>query len=200
VSADPRTRPAIGALRRQRAEQTARTEDRPDGPSVAPTLTPASEAPAAPVATSLEDAAVGRPPDRDTLVEAWGDLLLRSLPARAKALYSSGRFTSVEGSSAVFALPGVGYLRRCEEVRPLVEQALTTHFGTPLSLRLVVDEPGEAEGHPSAPAGARSAGADPADLGDDDFDPEDPGEPIEVESLVRSRLLEAFPGAEEVTS
>jgi len=81
-----------------------------------------------------------------------------------------------------------------------VEQALTTHFGTPLSLQLVVDEPGETEGRPSASAGARSAGADPADLGDDDFDPEDPGEPIEVESLVHSRLLEAFPGAEEVTS
>ena len=200
VSTDPRTRPAIGALRRQRAEQTARTEDRPDRPSVAPTPTPASEVPSAPVATSVDDAAVGVPPDRDTLVEAWGDLLLRSLPARAKALYSSGRFTSVEGSTAVFALPGVGYLRRCEEVRPLVEQALTTHFGTPLSLQLVVDEPGETEGRPSASAGARSAGADPADLGDDDFDPEDPGEPIEVESLVHSRLLEAFPGAEEVTS
>jgi hypothetical protein len=152
------------------------------------------------VATSVEDAAGGRAPDRDTLVEAWGDRIFGSLPARAKALYGSGRFISVEGSTAVFALPGQGYLRRCEEVRPLVEQALTSHFGTPLSLRLVVDEPGEAERHESAPAGARSAGVDPADLGDDDFDPEDPGEPIEVESLVHSRLLEAFPGAEEVTS
>jgi hypothetical protein len=39
---------------------------------------------------------------------------------------------------------------------------------------------------------------DPTDLGDDDFDPEDPGEPHVVESLVHSRILEAFPGAEEV--
>lgn len=196
VSEDPLTRPAIGAVRRQRAEQTARTEARPVAPAPAPA--PATEAPRAAVTAAIEDTVGGHPPDRDTLVETWGDQLFRSLPARAKALYSSGRFTSVEGSTAVFALPGVGYLRRCEEVRPLVEQALTTHFGTPLSLRLVVDEPGEVEGHASASRRTHAAGADPADLGDDDFDPEDPGEPIEVESLVHSRLLEAFPGAEEV--
>jgi DNA polymerase-3 subunit gamma/tau len=198
VPEDPGTRPGIGALRRQRAEQTARTQARPVLPTE--TSAPASEAPAAAVAAPVETTVGGRAPDRDTLVEAWGDQLLRLLPARAKALYSSGRFTSVEGSTAVFALPGVGYLRRCEEVRPLVEQALTTHFGAPLSLRLVVDEPGEAERHASTSPGAQATAADPADLGDDDFDPEDPGEPIEVESLVHSRLLEAFPGAEEVPS
>jgi hypothetical protein len=138
-------------------------------------------------------------PDRDTLVEVWGDHLYRSLPARAKALYSSGRFTSVDGSVAVFALPNVGYLRRCDEVRPLVEQALTKHFGARMSLRLVVDEPGEASLFATQNvAGNEDADSDPAGLGDDDFDPEDPGEPLEVESLARSRLLEAFPGAEEV--
>ena len=197
VSPDPHTRPAIGAVRRQRAEQTARSEGA--GPPPAQAAAPPDVAPRPPDVAPSEDTPSGPLPDRDTLVEAWGDHLLRSLPARAKALYSSGRFTSIEGSIAVFALPNSGYLRRCEEVRPLVELALTTHFGTPLSLRLVVDEPGGSApftGEASAGAEARGQGA--TDLGDDDFDPEDPGEPLEVESLVHSRLLEAFPGAEEV--
>ena len=117
------------------------------------------------------------------------------MPARAKTLYSSGRFVSVEGSTAVFAVPSSGYLRRGEEVRPLVEDALSTHYGVRLSLRLTVDED---EQSPRDDAGRPPE--DPTDLGDDDFDPEDPGEPLQVESLVHSRLLEAFPGAEEVTS
>jgi hypothetical protein len=139
-------------------------------------------------------------PDRDTLVEAWGDRLLRSLPARAKALYSSGRFTAVDGSTAVFAVPGAGYLRRCEEVRPLVEQALSTHFGARVALRLVVDETGDGPVSVAEPTSGRQPEPDPSDLGDDDFDRDDPGEPLEVESLAHSRLLEAFPGAEEVPS
>ena len=80
-----------------------------------------------------------------------------------------------------------------------MEQALTAHFGVQLSLRLVVDDPGEAS-RPAAraPRGPGPRDGDPADLGDDDFDREDPGEPLEIESLAHSRLLEAFPGAEEV--
>jgi DNA polymerase-3 subunit gamma/tau len=190
--ADPRSRPAIGALRRQRAEQNARAAE-PGAPTRdAPPPPPVSAPPTA--ATTPAQASTAAVPDRDTLVEAWGDHLLRALPARAKALYSSGRFSAVEGATAVFALPNTGYLRRCEEVRPLVEEALGAHFGTRLTLRLIVDEPGT-----SGPdAGVAASEPDPTDLGDDDFDPEDPGEPHVVESLVHSRILEAFPGAEEV--
>ncbi|HXR54920.1 MAG TPA: hypothetical protein VN793_07715, partial [Acidimicrobiales bacterium] len=199
VTPDPHTRPAIGAVRRQRAEQTARSEGAgaPPAQAAAPPDVPPRPPDGAPRPPDV--APSGPLPDRDTLVEAWGDHLLRSLPARAKALYSSGRFTSVEGSIAVFALPNSGYLRRCEEVRPLVELALTTHFGVGLSLRLVVDEPGgSAPFTGEASAGAEARDREATDLGDDDFDPEDPGEPLEVESLVHSRLLEAFPGAKEV--
>jgi DNA polymerase-3 subunit gamma/tau len=194
VSDDPHTRPAIGALRRQRAEQTARTDEQGPAPEAAP---PAAleQPPAAPI-----ESTTGSMPDRDTLVEAWGDRLLRSLPARAKALYSSGRFTAVDGSTAVFAVPGAGYLRRCEEVRPLVEQALSTHFGARVALRLVVDEAGDGPVSVAEPTSGRQPEPDPSDLGDDDFDRDDPGEPLEVESLAHSRLLEAFPGAEEVPS
>jgi DNA polymerase-3 subunit gamma/tau len=197
ATADPHTRPAIGALRRQRAEQTARADASAGPPAEAPPVPAASPEP---TDDPKADTPAGSVPDRDTLVEAWGDHLLRTLPARAKALYSSGRFTSVEGTVAVFALPNAGYLRRCDEVRPLVEGALTSHFGVPMSLRLVVDDPAEgAHRATAAPGRAATSAPDPADLGDDDFDPEDPGEPLEVESLAHSRLLEAFPGAEEVS-
>jgi DNA polymerase-3 subunit gamma/tau len=195
-STDPHTRLAIGAVRRQRTEQAARTESVVQPPP----------APAAPPPRSTEPARGdggpnGAAPDRDALVEAWGDHLLRQLPARAKALYSSGRFVSVEGSTALFAVPGQAYLRRCEELRPLVEEALTGHFGAPVSLRLIVDDGGDGSGAaPVEPAGGTQPDEDPTDLGDDDFDPEDPGEPLQVESLAHSRLLEAFPGAEEVPS
>jgi hypothetical protein len=33
---------------------------------------------------------------------------------------------------------------------------------------------------------------------DADFDPDDPGVPVEIESVAEARLREAFPGAEEV--
>ncbi len=187
LSADPRSRPAIGALRRQRAEQAAR-------PVEPPPLAEGEPPPAAPASV----AEAGPLPDRDALVEAWGDYVLGSLPARAKALYSSGRFVGVEGSTAVFALPGAGYLGRCDEVRPLVEKALSDHFATRIFLRLVVDEAGRGAGA-GHDLDTPLAAPDPSDLGDDDFDPEDPGEPVERESLAHSRLLEAFPGAEEVS-
>jgi len=194
VSDDPHTRPAIGAVRRQRAEQTARTVEQVPAPEAVPPAAP-ERPPPAPI-----ESTAGSMPDRDALVEAWGDHLLRALPARAKALYSSGRFTAVDGSTAVFAVPGAGYLRRCEEVRPLVEQALSIHFGARVALRLVVDETGDGPVSTAAPTSGRQPEPDPSDLGDDDFDRDDPGEPLEVESLAHSRLLEAFPGAEEVPS
>ncbi|MGH9046909.1 MAG: hypothetical protein ACRDVW_06290, partial [Acidimicrobiales bacterium] len=184
---DPRGRPGIGALRRQRAEQ----------PRSAQAAPPAASEPVPQPVVRADGPRTGAVPDRDTLVEAWGDHLLRSLPARAKVVYSSGRFLSVNGSTAIFAVPNPGYIRRCEEVRPIVEAALGDHFGAPVSLQVVVDET-DATG--SAPAARGTAPEDPSDLGDDDFDPEDPGEPLEVQSLARSRILEAFPGAEEVSS
>jgi len=196
--ADPHTRPALGALRRQQAERAAQADTPDAAPVPTESVAPAGPPPEATPPPGRDQ--VGDGPDRDTLVEAWGDHLLRALPARAKALYSSGRFTAVDGSTAVFALPGPAYLRRCEEVRPMVEQALTAHFGVPLTLRLIVDEAEPSRSGTREPGGDQASVEDPTDLGDDDFDREDPGEPLEVESLVHSRLLEAFPGAEEVSN
>ena len=94
-SADVGHRPSLGAVRRSKQAATAPV----------PTA-PAPEGAAGPAATAPEVAPKGKvadepteqqpPPQRrrrpDSLTEAWGDVILKGLPARAKALFSAGRF------------------------------------------------------------------------------------------------------------
>jgi len=195
---DPGTRPSIGAVRRQRGLA-------PAPPAVRPA--PAPPGPAAPHAPARDV------PERDQLVQAWGDHVLRGLPARAKALYSAGHFVSTDGGAAVFALPNAAHCDRCEEVRSVVEGALSAYFGVSVPLRLVVDghgaplAPQSAGGSPAggSPAGGSTTGsgdpkaAEPDLAEDDDYDPSDAAAPMEVESIAEARVLEAFPGAEEVS-
>ena len=155
-------------------------------------------------------------PDRDRIVEAWGDYILRGLPARAKALFSAGRFVSVEDRTATFALPNAAHRERCEEVRRIVEEAIGAHFGTRVSLALTVDDlPASPVAAVRAPAPATLAAATPASATpasavpgraaegtvgglppDDEVDPDQPSGSFE--SVAQARLLEAFPGAQEV--
>jgi hypothetical protein len=151
-------------------------------------------------------------PDRDTLQLEWGDHILRDLPRGAKARFSAGRFVGVEDGVALFALPNAAHRDFCAEVQGEVEAALQAHFGTAVPLRLVVDDaspgprssgrPGTAEGPAPATTGpVRDRVPDPSppdDLEDEDFDPDDAGEPVAMESVAEARLLEAFPGAQEV--
>ena len=159
-------------------------------------------APAAAPAPEPGAATPGAAPDRDALVQAWGDHILRGLPARAKALYSGGRFVPTEGHRATFALPNAAHCARCEDCRALVEEAISAYFGESVTLELVVDgSPPPAAGPAPAPAAAAppDGGADHGLAEGDDFDPSEAGDPEAVESMAEARLLEAFPGAEEVT-
>jgi DNA polymerase-3 subunit gamma/tau len=216
--ADPRTKPSIGALRRQRAQAAPPLPEAPapqgapapapqGAPAPAPQGPPAPDPPA-PDPAPAAPAAAGVAPGRDALVQAWGDHILRGLPARAKALYSAGRFVAMEGSVASFALPNAAHCARCEESRPIVEGAIAAYFGEPVSLDLVVDEGAAAPGPVPAAPRPVSAAAAPADAGGDgvtglaegdDYDPADADGAQAVESIAEARLLEAFPGAEEVT-
>ena len=78
--------------------------------------------------------------DRDGLTEAWGDGILQSLPARAKARYASGRFVAVDELGAHFALPNAAHRDQCAEQQALVEKALSEHFGTTVTLVLDIDD------------------------------------------------------------
>ena len=198
-------RPGIGALRRQRS--AGRPGEGQD------TSMPASQASPASAATDLGSPHGPADPgddqtvlDRDRIVEAWGDHILRGLPARAKALFSAGRFVAVDGRTATFTLPNAAHRDRCDEVRRLVEDAIGAHFGTRVSLALTVDEapaslsPTSAASAPTVrPSAAPRQDAEVA-VGslhpDDEVDPDQPSGSLE--SVAQARLLEAFPGAQEV--
>jgi hypothetical protein len=198
-------RPSLGAVRRSLQASGAVPDDDPppEPPSAAPTPTPTPTATTAPGAV-----------DRDSLTEAWGDGILRALPARAKARYASGRFVAVDARGAHFALPNAAHRDQCVEHLPAVEAVLAAHFGAPVTLVLEVDDAGPpaggAAGRPPGPRGGGPAGAGTAGSGDtagsdemDDIDPADllddaPGAPGDHASAAEARLLEAFPGASEV--
>jgi hypothetical protein len=165
-------------------------------------------------------------PSREELTIAWGDSILAELRPGVKVYLSSGRFVGVDDVGAIYAVPDRGLLTRAEANRPEVEAALTAHFGRPVPLRLVLDEAGAgisgaASAASSAPvAGARGtagtgpgggrgaqSGAGAADIpASPAVVPDDPSS-IDLDELIdapgavlspEQRLLEAFPGAEEV--
>ena len=153
-------------------------------------------------------------------MQAWGDGLLASLPNRARARFRVGRFVAVEGASAVYALPNDTHRAYCDEVRADVERAISSHFGAPLTLRLVIDEDDEAAlaggtapparsgtaARPPATARGRGGGHTEQASGDSVGEPDllDP-EVLAAETDLagagltpEERLKQAFPGAEEL--
>ena len=117
--------------------------------------------------------------------------MLRGLSGRAKAYLGSGRFVAVEPDGAVYALPDRHLLARGQEVRAEAEAGLAARFGREVPLKLVVD--GEAGlPVPTGAAVAQTSPADEYDIGD----LEDAGPAV---TSPAQRLLEAFPGAEEVS-
>jgi DNA polymerase-3 subunit gamma/tau len=227
---DPGRRPSIGAVRRSK-QATAADDTPPAVPVEPPAAEPAevaeptepaepAEPAAAPPAEPVAPRATAPPAavDRDTLTEAWGDGILHSLPARAKARYASGRFVAVDEQGAHFALPNAAHRDQCAEQQPLVEAALAAHFGTPVRLVLVIDEaappperatqPAEAGSDAGADAAPRQSGrrraAAPPPVPDEVVEDVDPAEfaheadPEEEASAAEARLLQAFPGASEV--
>jgi DNA polymerase-3 subunit gamma/tau len=147
-------------------------------------------------------------PSRDQLVQDWGDHVIGRLRPKAKALYQAGRFVAADGERAQFGLPNEIHRNRCEDMRPEVEAALADQFGRPIPLVLVVDgappPPGVVgDTHPDAPTTPPRAAAAPVAAPDEDaedlaeFDAEDL-EVAEIDNSAEARLLQAFPGAEEV--
>jgi DNA polymerase III subunit gamma/tau len=227
--ADVARRPSLGAVRRNK-EAAAPAPPAPPAQAAEPPPMmepePVAETPAvsAPAAASTGSAAAGSGStesaaarsgsavakltlDRDSLTEAWGDGILQSLPARAKARYASGRFVAVDEQGAHFALPNAAHREQCVEQQADVEKALSDHFGTKVTLVLHVDDTGSppAAGpgpspaaSPRPPGGAPPPPARPAD----EVDYVDPSEMEDTStdqaSAAQARLLQAFPGASEV--
>ncbi|MBV9659963.1 MAG: DNA polymerase III subunit gamma/tau [Acidimicrobiales bacterium] len=195
ASGSDQSRAALGALRgaRERPGPTP-SAVRPAPSEGSPPAAPAARPPAVPTAPPLsgEAAAV---PSREELTMAWGDRILPSLRPAVKVYVASGRFLPSAGRSAVYAVPDRGLLSRAQSNLTEVEAALAQHFGRPVPLQLVLD--GEAP-----PASAASGAAPPvvkaAEEDQEDYDlatlEDAPGGVASPEQ----RLLDAFPGAEEV--
>ena len=167
----------------------------------------ATPEPASPSATRF--------PTLDELEQAWGAQVIGRLRPKSKALFQAGRFVSADGERAQFGLPNEIHRNRCEETRGEVEAALADQFGRPIPLVLVVD------GAPPAPTPVTDSTSTSDHMDDDlpapveaampapvvesdheeedlaDFDPENL-EVAQIDNSAEARLLEAFPGAEEV--
>ena len=131
-------------------------------------------------------------PTRDDLTLAWGDIVLTSLSPRAKSRFAAGRFLSVEVGKARFGLPNRMHRDRCESVKAEVEAALSAHFGRPLELELVVETAAQVTS--SGAAGQNGDDAEEDVPAGDLIDEAPP--PV---ASIEDRLMQAFPGAEEVT-
>jgi DNA polymerase-3 subunit gamma/tau len=220
-AAPPGARPTLGALRRRSSpdgggnRSVASAAPAPPPPAARDAAeeigsddaeSPASEPVAHPSEVSppsdpAPDSSVAFP-SRDDLVRAWGDHVIGRLRPKAKALYQAGRFVSAEGGRAQFGLPNDIHRNRCEEMRPEIEAALAEQFGRPIPLVLVVDGappepvPAPTDAGPSAPRPAAPvADEQPEDLAvfeDTDL------EVADIDNSAEARLLQAFPGAEEV--
>jgi DNA polymerase III subunit gamma/tau len=157
-------------------------------------------------------------PNRDEFVQAWGDHVIGDLRPKAKALFQAGRFVGVDGHTAIFGLPNEIHRNRCEEVRGEIESVLSAHFGQAVALELVIDNgatpntevaaspPLTPDGPPGAPSSRSPSTSGRVEMSEQSeevedlaaFDESDMGEVAKVDNSVESRVLQAFPGAEEV--
>ncbi len=189
----PGGRPALGAFRTERPVAAGSAEQAAPAP-------PAQAAPSAPAGAAM--------PTRDDLVTAWADHVLAKLRPRARAIYSSGRFTAVEGHDVTLALPNAAHVEHALPLTDEVAAVLSEHFGCAVTLRLVADSEDPALQGAGRRPGKAGGGAAPGGQEDEieAIGPLDPGglardgvgTAHSSASWVESRLLEEFPGAEEV--
>lgn len=182
----PRSRSGAPTERRAPAPQ-------PPRPAAGPTSEPwahhrseeSQGEPAASAAPSPRpDTSPGSLPDRDSLVMAFGDSVVPKLKGIAKAIYSQGRFVSVAGDHAVFAVENAPTRDRAERYRAEVESLLSQEFAVAVPLRLVI------EGDESP------ASDDEAEIMAQVSELED----ADVQISTVDRLTAAFPGAELIES
>jgi DNA polymerase-3 subunit gamma/tau len=185
-------RAALGAHRRPPGAAAAPAGSPPDSLGRPGAQPPASDrrppppGPAAPPGTAPDPPGAGAAmPSRDNLTTAWGDVILPALRPVVRAYMSQGRFAAVEGDEAVFALPDRPLLSRAGQVKGEAEDMLSAHFHRRVRLRLVHD-PGVAAASPQPPDDPSAIDlSELADAGGEGLTPE-------------QRLLQAFPGAQEV--
>ena len=189
-----------------------------EGPPAASTaapapVTPAPDAAAAqPRSTTSVAAPTGEAPTIEQLAAAMSDGVLSRLKGVAKAIYTGGRFVSVDDGTAVFALANAPTRDRAERVRSEVEAALAAQFGRAVPLRLVEEGSDAGSARSTGPSTVAATAATDATRGPaapvatsvPNGDPPaeeytiDPRELTDATDVVTSgveKLAKAFPGA-----
>lgn len=128
--------------------------------------------------------------------------ILGQVSQRARARFAVAQPVETDPSSGVvtFAVPNTHVVSRCEEIRPEIEGALSTHFGGALSIRIIVDD--------SGPGPSHSGGSTPPPRTVDHPPPdeEDIGDVAELADATDvavsgiERLTRAFPGSQVIES
>ena len=220
VPDEPAVRPALGAFLRA------------SSPSPEPNPAPiAAEISAEPSPSSVAEAAAREPaavavsvraPSLDALRSAWQESILGGLRLKVRAIFQAGRFVEIDEGVAVLAVPNEAHLLHADPLRPELEAALTSHFGTTVAIRLISETTGRDQTDRSAPSRGQpaspsrqapssqvsSAPDEAGELDGSDEDFADISSPIDVDDRTsaastgvdwaRERVLKAFPGAEEV--
>jgi DNA polymerase III subunit gamma/tau len=208
VNTDADTTPAALLVRLERLEKAVGRGVAPapaplDSAPVSPATGPAgaraalgsrargSEAATPEAVPGATPVATGTLPSRDELTVAWADAVVPKLRGMAKALFLPGRFIGERDGRMAFAVANDPHRKRAEPYRAEVEAVLAAHFGRPVPLTLVLDEPTRVAplDRSSAAAEERDEVIDPAELVDAGRQSFDSG--IE-------RLTRAFPGAEVI--
>ena len=83
---------------------------------------------------------------------AWQDSILGGLRLKVRAIFQAGRFVELADGVAVLAVPNDAHLLHADPLRPELEAALTSHFGTPVGVRLISETAGTGS---NRPVGAR---------------------------------------------
>jgi hypothetical protein len=151
-------------------------------------------------------------------VGAWEGQILSGLRPKARAIYQATRFVGVEDRVVLAGLPNAAHILHAEPLRRDIETALRAHFGTELTLKLVIGAPHvqptlgttEAGATTSSPPATRSQIEDEQEeyVADRDDDLEDLGRPLAADEVdatpttnvawAENQLRAAFPGAEEI--
>jgi hypothetical protein len=165
-------------------------------------------------------------PTIEAIRAAWQASILGGLRLKVRAIFQAGHFEAVEDGVAILAVPNEAHLLHAEPLRSELESAMSSHFGTAIKIRLISESSGRdqrnrsstIESAPGRRSGARASSTAPAGneattQSDDDADENDEHfaelvAPIDVDDRssaastgiewARERVLEAFPGAEEV--
>jgi DNA polymerase III subunit gamma/tau len=220
---EPAGRPALGAFLRSgpstpaAAPTPVAAETPPAGTTGETTTTAATEEAGGPTEESV-NAGV---PSLEALRSAWQDSILGGLRLKVRAILQAGRFVEIDDGVAVLAVPNDAHLLHADPLRPELEAALTSHFGTTVGVRLISETTGRDQTDRSAPSRGQPAAMsrpaasatsptldDPDELDGSDEDFADISSPIDVDDRTsaastgidwaRERVLRAFPGAEEV--